>query len=174
MHSTAASAALLADDEPADDDGSQAEARRPRRNDPALAEWRRGEAIRLRMAGRSYEAIAREVGYANRGTAHKVVKAALEARTDEHIKMYRAVEVDRLRAQTEVVWPKAMAGDLKAHAILLRISDRRCRLLGLYARPGEDIGLFAPEPAAPKPPTTVVVGPEECARLAAERAAARL
>ena len=35
--------------------------------------WRRTRAIELRAAGLSYDQIALEVGYANRGTAHNVV-----------------------------------------------------------------------------------------------------
>ena len=50
--------------------------RRPRRRDRALAEWRKARAVELRIEGCGYDDIAREVGYANRGTAHRVVQKA--------------------------------------------------------------------------------------------------
>jgi len=52
---------------------------RGRHRDRALASWRRTRAIELRAAGLSYDQIAAEVGYTNRGTAHNVVTQALAA-----------------------------------------------------------------------------------------------
>ena len=51
-----------------------------RHRDKALAAYRRTRALELRAEGGGYAEIAREVGYANKGTAHKVIAEALEAR----------------------------------------------------------------------------------------------
>jgi hypothetical protein len=46
---------------------------------------------------------------------------------------YAAEELVRLAKLQEAVWTDAMAGNLKAMGVALRISDQRCRMLGLYA-----------------------------------------
>ncbi len=54
-----------------------ARTRRGRHRDKALASYRRTRALELRAQGKAYAEIAREVGYANKGTAHKVISQAL-------------------------------------------------------------------------------------------------
>ena len=41
----------------------------------ALAKWRRTRCVELALAGHSYDEIALEVGYQNRGTAWRAVRA---------------------------------------------------------------------------------------------------
>lgn len=72
--------------------------RRRGRRDRALAKWRKARAVELRIEGRGYDDIAREVGYANRGTAHRVVQKALSARTADGVDRLRVMEVARLNA----------------------------------------------------------------------------
>jgi hypothetical protein len=50
----------------------------PRRRNRALATWRRNRAIELALEGRTYEAIAIEIGIANRGTVWRMVNKALD------------------------------------------------------------------------------------------------
>ena len=47
------------------------------RNRP-LAAWRKAEAVELAVEDHTYDTVAREVGYANRGTAYRVVRQALD------------------------------------------------------------------------------------------------
>ncbi len=116
-------------------------------------EYFRG-ALRLELAieGHTYDQIAAEVGYANRGTAYKVVQAALGARTVAGVDALRSVESARLNALQAALWPDAMAGDVSAVQAVLKIVMQRCRL----------VGLVDPRPAAPEPerPRSVVVPPE--------------
>lgn len=55
-----------------------------RRNRPVAA-WRKATAVELATPGRTYEQIAAEVGYANRGTAYHAVQQALGSRTVEAV-----------------------------------------------------------------------------------------
>ena len=121
---------------------------------PDTAE-RDAEACRLRRDGCTYDHIARELGYADRGEAHKAVQRALVAIVQEAAEEVRAVELDRLdmlwRAGLKVLRAKHVtvqngkvvmldgeplsddAPVLNAIDRLLRIMERRAKLLGLDA-----------------------------------------
>jgi hypothetical protein len=98
----------------------------------AVASWKACRAVELMLKGRSYDQIAREVGYANRGTAHRVVAKALSERLADDIDQLRELELARLDALQASLWAKAEKGDLRAVNACVRIIDKRCRLLGLY------------------------------------------
>jgi hypothetical protein len=104
-----------------------------RRGDRAAREARRLEALHLRLAGWDYDTIARHLGLRHRSSAYRLVQAALAARQREAAPAVRALELARLDALLERVWPRAMAGHLPAVDRVLAILDRRARLLGLHA-----------------------------------------
>ncbi len=104
----------------------------------AMAAWRASKAVELMLAGCSYDQIAREVGYANRGTAHRVVAKALATRLADDIDQLREMELARLDALQASLWAKAEKGDLRAVSACVRITDKRCRLLGLYGFKGAE------------------------------------
>ena len=87
----------------------------------------------MALTGSSYQAIADELGYANRGTVYRLVKNALEDRQVETIDELRRLEVDRLDALQVAIWDDAMSGDVKAVAALVRIMHLRAKILGLYS-----------------------------------------
>ncbi len=120
--------------------------RRPGRRDRALAEWRKARAVELRIEGWGYDDIAREVGYANRGTAHRVVQKALSARTADGVDLLRVMEVGRLNALQFAVWDRAMAGHVPSVRAVLRIIVARIALLGLWADDLGSNGTGADEP----------------------------
>lgn len=124
----------------------------PRRRNRPLAAWRKARAVELAIAGRTYEQIAAEVGYANRGTAYKVVQKALRSRTVAAVDELRSLEVDRLDALQASLWPDAMAGDVPAVSACAKIVTQRCRLLGLF----EPVGGGQPIEA----PLSIVVQPK--------------
>lgn len=124
-----------------------------RHRNQALAAARRARAIELRAQGWTYEDIARDLGYANRGTVCHIVSDALRARTDQAVDTLRSLEAQRLDALQVALWDKAMAGDVNAAQAAIRIIVSRCRLLGFY---GEGL-LDSPEAR----PRTVVVPPEK-------------
>jgi ABC-type phosphate/phosphonate transport system permease subunit len=85
----------------------------------------------MAAGGCTYQQIADELGYANRGTVHRLVREALEAQQVESIDLLRAVEVQRLDALQASLWPAALAGDVEAATACLRIILARVKVLGL-------------------------------------------
>lgn len=69
----------------------------------ALALWRQSRAVQLAAAGLSYDEIARLVGYANRGTAWRVVNEALTRQVVEDVEIYRLAELLRLNRILEAL-----------------------------------------------------------------------
>jgi hypothetical protein len=92
---------------------------------------REARAVELLMAGRDYDQIAAELGYSSRSGAWRAVQRALRKRREEVAGEYLTLELDRLDALQCAVWDAAMSGDPKAVDAVLKISDRRCELLGL-------------------------------------------
>lgn len=126
-----------------------------RRNRP-LAAARKAKAVELAIQGCTYDVIAREVGYTNRGTAYRAVKDALDQRTAEAVDTYRELEQDRLDRLLASVWPSAMQGDVPTVMAALKVVQARCRLLGLGEPDQDEVdsASFA----------SVVVSPSELAR----------
>ena len=92
--------------------------------------------MELLMAGRDYDEIAQELGYANRSGAWRAVQRALKRRRDELADDHLRLELERLDAPPTAAWDAAVGGDLKAIAAVLKIVDRRCELLGLLPPKG--------------------------------------
>jgi hypothetical protein len=92
--------------------------------------------VELALTGSSYQVIADELGYANRGTVYRLVKNALEDRQVETIDELRRLEVDRLDSLQVAIWEDAMTGDLASVKAVLRILQLRAKILGLYSDRG--------------------------------------
>lgn len=98
---------------------------------------RRVKALNLRKAGASYRAIAREL-QVDLATAWSDVQAellALRTLATQAAEDVKALELQRLDALTAGLFAKATqhGGDARAVAALVRVSDRRAKLLGLDA-----------------------------------------
>lgn len=104
----------------------------------AVAEKRR-QALELRKAGVGYEQIALKVGYSGPGAAYREIHAALREITREPAEELRTLETERLDRMLMGLWEKARAGDLKTVDRVLRIMERRSRLLGLDAPERKDV-----------------------------------
>ncbi len=122
----------------------------PSRAQPPLAAWRKAKAVELAVEGHTYDTIAEQVGFANRGTAHRVVRKALDEQVAENVQQLRETELARLDALQAALWPAAMAGHLDAAQQVADIIDKQARLLGLYPT-----GRHKPE--KPLEPVTVIV-----------------
>jgi hypothetical protein len=85
----------------------------------------------MALIGHTYQAIADELGYANRGTVHRLVKTALADHEMDSVDELRQLELDRLDRLQYAYWAKALEGDLDAAHIVLKILDRRLKLLAL-------------------------------------------
>ena len=101
----------------------------------AIAE-RRAKAIELRRAGVDWTTIAKELGYSSKASACKDVRRAMEESLklmSERAEIRRVEEVARLDRLQQGLWARAVGGDPRAADTVLRIIDRRIRLLGLDA-----------------------------------------
>jgi len=90
---------------------------------------------RATRAGLSYDQIALEVGYANRGTAHNVVTQALPPGRPTALTRCGAWNWPAWRPPTPPCGHKPCRGMSPSVTALLRILDLECRLQGLYEPP---------------------------------------
>ena len=91
--------------------------------------------IALALAGMSVRAIADRIGLAKSAVA-RIIRRELGrkvAARDEDLAQLVALETDRLDRLQVTAWPAAMRGDNRATTAVLRIMERRARLLGLDA-----------------------------------------
>lgn len=92
---------------------------------------RENHALELRRAGASYQTIADELELSHRSDARKLVQRALGRVHQEPANEIRQLEAERLDRLQLGVWQKAIRGDLGAFDRVLRVMERRARLLGL-------------------------------------------
>ena len=102
-----------------------------RHRNTQLAAARRTRAVELRTAGWTFDAIAAELGYANRGSVYAVIRKALDTHEAEGVERLRELEVARLDRLQANLWDRAMAGDMTAVSEIRRIIEARVRLFGL-------------------------------------------
>ena len=94
---------------------------------------RQREALELRKAGATFEAIAKRLGYRGPSGAYNAVMAGLRKTLQEPADDLRKMELERLDALTLRSWSLASQGSLEAIDRILRIMARRAKLLGLDA-----------------------------------------
>lgn len=102
----------------------------------AQAAEKRTKAVKMRIAGADWDAIASACGYASRGAACNAVNKALEAQTAEMLRdsdVLRQMELARLDRLQAAFWAGALQGDSDAARTVLGCIDRRVKLLGLNA-----------------------------------------
>lgn len=92
---------------------------------------RQARALELRKAGATYDHIARQLGYANRGNAYRDVTDAIRAITAEPAKDVLRLELERLDAMLMGLWAAARTGNQGAVDRVVRLMDRRAKYLGL-------------------------------------------
>ena len=90
---------------------------------------RRGDLVIRRTACPQVECSA--LGLAGRSSAWKIVQRGLQRAPAESAEDLRTLEAARLDALQSAVWQLAIDGDIKATTAVLRIMERRARLLGL-------------------------------------------
>lgn len=97
------------------------------------AKLRASEALKLRIAGETFDSIAKQLGFSSRQGAFESVKSALRDTLREPADELRSVDSERLDALWRKTYARAIDGDLAAIQGCLKILDRRARLLGLDA-----------------------------------------
>ncbi|QRE81855.1 hypothetical protein F1734_17465 [Rhodococcus ruber] len=107
-------------------------------------------ALAARRDGKQWAEIAEDLGYADASGAYRAAKRLLDRTEFEAVEEYRAIEADRLddahRTQLEHLTkvkltgaPEDVSAVAKAVSAIVRISDRRSKLLGLDAPTRVDV-----------------------------------
>lgn len=100
------------------------------------AKEKQARALELRTGGASYQQIADTLGFRGGATyAHKVVRKALADIPREAVTEYRAVELARLDEVELRLRARLRQGDVSVASTLLRLSDQRAKLTGIYQAP---------------------------------------
>ena len=107
---------------------------RGRHRDRVLASARKTRAVDLKLQGLTYQQVADHLGYANKGTVYRIIRDAQADQLSEVVAEQRQLELDRLDAVQEALWPQAMEGNVEAAEAVRRLVETRCRLLGLVGR----------------------------------------
>jgi len=93
---------------------------------------REAKALELRKAGYDLNYIARECGFKGRSGAYHAIKRAIERITTEPALEVRELELHRLDHLQRLCWDRVLdEGEIELVDKLLRIMDRRAKLLGL-------------------------------------------
>lgn len=92
---------------------------------------RRKQWLEKKIGGMSYPAIAAESGMRNWRSIQKQVKKYLERYHSPTVETWRNLQAARLEQLIAAHWPKALEGDKDATAMVLRLIERECRLMGL-------------------------------------------
>lgn len=107
---------------------------------------RQAAALRLRGRGLSYDAIAKELGYAHHSGAREAVMTGLQAITREPAEALLALETDRLDQLLGRWLPVALdpgQDAVRATELVLKIQERRARLMGLDAPGRQAVAVLA-------------------------------
>ena len=87
--------------------------------------------LELRRAGLTWQRIAEETGYATHVGAYAAYKRAIKRTQQQPADELREQELDRIDRLQLALWPKAMKGDNASINTIVRLMERRARLLGL-------------------------------------------
>lgn len=97
-------------------------------------------ALELRVQGLTWQQIADQTGYSNRGNAYQAAMKHLKDIPREAAEEAREMELQRLDSLQNAVWRDAMTGDVKAVERALKVVQERSKLLGLYGLGANDDG----------------------------------
>ena len=103
---------------------------RPSRITPDVLE-REAEVLRLRRIGLTFDLIAKQLGYSHASGAHKAYVNACNRIVRSDVEQLRNEEQDRLDIAQTAIWAGVQRGDVPSVTALIRIMERRARLLGL-------------------------------------------
>lgn len=91
---------------------------------------RKNDAYELRLRGKSYRAIADELGISV-GTAHRWVQEICDAVVLPNVEAVRKQEVDRLMRYLDRLDAQIEEGDEKAIGLAIKVSERLTKMLGV-------------------------------------------
>lgn len=89
--------------------------------------------LELRRMGYTWQKIADSVGYADHTGAYAAYKRAMKRTLQQPADELRSQEVDRIDNLQLILWDQAVTGDVKAIMAIIKLMERRAKLLGLDA-----------------------------------------
>lgn len=95
------------------------------------ARKRDARVFELRIQGFTFEQIACEVGYQGASGAWQAYQRVKESHIFESVEEARQLELMRLDEMQFAIWDRAINGELPVLSCVLKIMDRRAKLLGL-------------------------------------------
>lgn len=116
---------------------------------------RQQAALELRRSGLSYSEIAHRIGI-GKTTAHRLIEDAIReasATINDEAREMKALELSRLDGMLAGLWTDARRGNVQAVDRVLKIMERRAKLLGLDA----PVKVASTTPAGDEDPTRYVV-----------------
>lgn len=105
---------------------------RPSRIKPETLQ-READVLKLRRAGFTFDLIAKQLNYSHASGAQKAYVNACKRIVYSEVEEVRAIEMDRLDIAQSAIWQNVLRGDTQAVNSLIRIMERRAKLLGLDA-----------------------------------------
>ena len=90
-------------------------------------------AYELRLSGKTFKEIAKELKYADASGAYQAYQRAREVVSLDNLGEWRLLELERLNVIQSALWDKAMEGNIPTINALLRVFDLRAKLIGLYS-----------------------------------------
>ena len=89
------------------------------------------EVVKIRRGGLTWDMIAERVGYNSPASAHAAYQRASVRIVQDDIEAIRKIETERLDMAQSAIWNKVLQGEIPAVQALIRIQERRAKLLGL-------------------------------------------
>ena len=130
------------------DSGDEQVPAKRRRRSPSQREADRLRILNLRRAGASFRQIRDALGYSSLGHLARDYEAIMRETQHELPEHVRSLELDRLDSMLRVYWPMLTGPDttveqkIRAGDAILRIMDRRAKMLGLDAPQKFDITAY--------------------------------
>lgn len=87
--------------------------------------------LELRRGGLTFDLIAQRLGYASASGAYKAYQNACNRIVYDDVIETRKVEMDRLDIAQAAIWGNVVQGEVPSVIALIRIMERRAKLLGL-------------------------------------------
>lgn len=98
--------------------------------DPELVD-KEMKVLELRRAGLTWHRISEETGYADATGAYAAYKRAVKRTLQQPADEIREQELDRIDRLQLAAWQNAMKGDVKSIMAIIKLMERRAKLLGL-------------------------------------------
>lgn len=89
--------------------------------------------VSLRRQGYTWDSISAEIGYSSPSSSREAFLRASRRVLREDLEDVRNLELDRLDIALTAIWPNIESGDIQAINTMLKIMERRSKMLALDA-----------------------------------------